>query len=198
MERLMTRSPISVLVCFICNFCIIFEENYISLESFFAINCFYSKFLNPTIQSVMRAINGYSSLFTYSLQSHYKRDKTASLLFQNLFMIGATIITSILINSYFFYLRFIDYGTFDFIIIGSGSTGSVLTNRLSSNNSWKILLLEAGSMDSSFTDIPSMYQYSLRSKYNWGYNTTSQKYGCKGMNNGQNTGNILILRLFQQ
>ncbi|XP_044749409.1 glucose dehydrogenase [FAD, quinone]-like isoform X4 [Coccinella septempunctata] len=77
--------------------------------------------------------------------------------------------------------RTIDYGTYDFIIIGSGSTGSVLANRLSFNNSWKVLLLEAGDMDSPFTDIPSMYQYSLRSKYNWGYNTTSQKYGCKAM-----------------
>ncbi|XP_045480486.1 glucose dehydrogenase [FAD, quinone]-like [Harmonia axyridis] len=77
--------------------------------------------------------------------------------------------------------KIIDYGSFDFIIIGSGSTGSVLANRLSSRSSWSVLLLEAGDVDNRFTDIPSMYQYSLRSKNNWGYNTTSQKYGCKAL-----------------
>ncbi|KAK9871038.1 hypothetical protein WA026_009996 [Henosepilachna vigintioctopunctata] len=72
-----------------------------------------------------------------------------------------------------------EYGTFDFIIVGSGSSGSVLVNRLSEVKSWKVLLLEAGGEYDSFLDIPSMYIYAQNSKHNWGYNTTSQKYGCK-------------------
>lgn len=75
---------------------------------------------------------------------------------------------------------FLEYGQFDFIIVGAGSSGCVLANKLSKNGKWKVLLLEAGSDDTNFSDIPGMAPYLLKSKMNWGYYSKPQTRCCQG------------------
>ncbi|KAG5877050.1 hypothetical protein JTB14_029378 [Gonioctena quinquepunctata] len=74
-----------------------------------------------------------------------------------------------------------DYGSYDFIIVGGGTAGTVLANRLSEIKSWKILLLEAGGLQNEFTDVPAFAGYLFKSPFNWGYYTTPQKTSCQGM-----------------
>ncbi|KAL9654958.1 hypothetical protein ABK040_008748 [Willaertia magna] len=65
---------------------------------------------------------------------------------------------------------------FDYIIIGSGSSGSILANRLSSkNNNLTVLLLEAGRSDNNpFIQYTPGYLFLLKSIYDWQYYTTEQ------------------------
>jgi choline dehydrogenase-like flavoprotein len=65
---------------------------------------------------------------------------------------------------------------FDYIIIGAGSAGCVLANRLSADGGAKICLLEAGKPDKSvLIDIPfGIVGLLSRKTYNWYYSTEPQ------------------------
>ena len=62
---------------------------------------------------------------------------------------------------------------FDYIIVGAGSAGCVIANRLSQDSSKKVLLLEAGGSDHSFfIQMPIGYGVTYhQKKVNWMYST---------------------------
>ena len=66
--------------------------------------------------------------------------------------------------------------TFDYIIVGAGSAGCVLANRLSANSSKSVCLLEAGGGNRSpFLHIPAGWATNFNNpKVDWGYNTVPE------------------------
>ncbi|MBL0883411.1 MAG: GMC family oxidoreductase N-terminal domain-containing protein [Chitinophagaceae bacterium] len=67
--------------------------------------------------------------------------------------------------------------SFDYIIIGAGSAGCVLANRLSEDIRCKVLLLEAGGPDKKMEiHIPGAYSKLNRSEVDWAFWTKPQKH----------------------
>ncbi|KAF2881941.1 hypothetical protein ILUMI_24238 [Ignelater luminosus] len=81
-----------------------------------------------------------------------------------------------------------DYGNalhdgdeFDFIIVGSGSAGAVVANRLSQVKDWKVLLLEAGSYPSAISEIPQLYYSLQHTPEDWQPQMEPSKTCCLGL-----------------
>lgn len=74
---------------------------------------------------------------------------------------------------------------YDFIVVGSGPAGSVVTNRLTENPDWNVLLLEAGDEETALTDIAETAHYLQFTNYNWNFSTEYQEGACLGLNNAR-------------
>jgi choline dehydrogenase-like flavoprotein len=70
---------------------------------------------------------------------------------------------------------------YDFIVIGAGSGGSVVANRLTEVPGWSVLLLEAGGDENFISDIPLLATYAQFLGFNWGYRTEPDEDYCRGM-----------------
>ncbi|AFZ16273.1 choline dehydrogenase-like flavoprotein [Allocoleopsis franciscana PCC 7113] len=66
---------------------------------------------------------------------------------------------------------------YDYAIIGAGSAGCVLANRLTEEAKTTVLLLEAGASDQpQAIHIPAAFSKLLKTEYDWAYYTEKQPY----------------------
>ncbi|XP_020812210.1 glucose dehydrogenase [FAD, quinone]-like [Drosophila serrata] len=72
---------------------------------------------------------------------------------------------------------------YDFVVIGGGSAGAVVANRLSEIRNWTVLLLEAGGDETEISDVPALAGYLQLTELDWKYQTTpsSTRQYCQAM-----------------
>jgi len=73
----------------------------------------------------------------------------------------------------------------DFIIVGAGSAGCVVANRLSEISKWNVCLIEAGDKENTVMDIPLIANILSFTNANWGYKTVPNGKCCLSMENEQ-------------
>ncbi|KAH9493799.1 hypothetical protein DERF_014527 [Dermatophagoides farinae] len=72
---------------------------------------------------------------------------------------------------------------YDYIVVGAGSAGAVVANRLSEDYRTKVLLLEAGGSETLFSDIPIAAATLQMTPIDWAYQTEPQSVSCFGLKN---------------
>ncbi|CAH1772314.1 unnamed protein product [Owenia fusiformis] len=70
---------------------------------------------------------------------------------------------------------------YDYVIVGGGSAGAVIANRLSEDPHTSVLLLEAGEAWYPTTSLPIGALFNLGTRIDWQYKTIPQNHCCRGL-----------------
>ncbi|XP_037814919.1 glucose dehydrogenase [FAD, quinone]-like [Lucilia sericata] len=75
--------------------------------------------------------------------------------------------------------------SYDFVVVGAGSAGSVVASRLSENPNWNVLVLEAGGDPPQESEIPSFFFTLQNTNYTYSYLTEPNDRSCKAFNDNK-------------
>lgn len=74
---------------------------------------------------------------------------------------------------------------FDYIIIGAGTAGSVLSYELSKHSKFTVLLIEAGGIFNGLSIVPIAATQMQGTDMDWSLKSVPQKHSSRGLSNGQ-------------
>ncbi|BES92952.1 GMC oxidoreductase [Nesidiocoris tenuis] len=96
---------------------------------------------------------------------------------------GRLLLWSLGRNSHYIDTTTTPLATYDFIIVGGGSAGSTLANRLTEISDWKVLLVEQGGDGTTITDVPLLAQLLQLGPQSTMYHTEPTRAACLGLVN---------------
>ncbi|XP_047995233.1 glucose dehydrogenase [FAD, quinone]-like [Leguminivora glycinivorella] len=105
------------------------------------------------------------------------------------------LIISVCVNSFTLFIFIVYYGNlfgsfndkinkkYDYIIVGSGTAGSLIAHRLATETNFTFIVLEAGGPGNLLFEIPVLGPLLHGSPYDWQYETVPQDNACLAMKN---------------